>query len=90
MTRRINDLGLITALRIHGITPTSTQREALPRHPDLKNTMFYYEDTEELRSVIDSYQSGALEGSLSNFHAILRTIMHQVREARRAVHHEPR
>lgn len=83
MTYRTTDLGLAAALRIYGFHPTRTTRESTPSYPSQQRTVFYYQDTGDLRTLVGSYESGALEGSLNNFHAILRAMQNQIRDARR-------
>jgi hypothetical protein len=73
-TRKVRELGAVAALRMHRITPIDHYLEPSPGYPGQYRTVFIFEDTPEVRRIIEAYRTGELSGPLSTFNAIIRAI----------------
>jgi hypothetical protein len=67
------DLGLIAALQLHGVTPAETRF-------DKRRLVCHYEDTPDLRHVREAYYGGRLHGPLNVFNGLVRALTVQIKE----------
>lgn len=71
------DLGLVAALQLHGVTPRGTHFE---RH----RLTFRFDDTPDFQRVREAYFAGRLNGPLSTYNSIVRALTVYIKEAQEA------
>lgn len=67
------DLGLVAALQLHGITPKDT-------HFETGRLIFGFDETREFRNLWEAYFAGRLHGPLSTHNSIVRALTVQIKE----------
>jgi hypothetical protein len=70
-----SDMGLVAALSLHHISPTSVSVEAGRR-------TWTFEDSTQARSLREAYFANSLNGPLSEFNLRLRQLAVQLKEVR--------
>jgi hypothetical protein len=69
------DLGLIAALQLNGVTPRASRFER-------RRLVCDYDETPDLSRLRESYYSGRLHGPLNVFNSVVRALTVQIKEAR--------
>jgi len=67
------DLGLVAALQLHGITPKES-------HFEKSRLVFRFDETPDFQRVREAYFAGRLHGPLSTYNAIVRALTTQIKE----------
>lgn len=68
------DLGLVAALQLHGVTPRKT-------HFEKNRLVFRFDETHDFHRLREAYFAGRLQGPLSAYNGIVRALTTQIKES---------